>query len=119
MMSILNEMMFPFSSIHTAPHNPKVSSRTDVSISVSWEIPENEVTTSPIRYIVKATGANQECASEESNSCKIMSLAPNTAYDLTIEACSVDNLSLCSEKSGIVKGFTTPAGRKQFVEKMS
>ncbi|VDL18432.1 unnamed protein product [Hymenolepis diminuta] len=98
-----------FQTTPQKPHNLKVSSRTDISISVSWEIPENEVTTSPIRYIVKATGADQECASEESKSCKIMSLTPNTAYDLTIEACSVDNLSLCSEKSGIVKGFTTPA----------
>ncbi|KAM3181867.1 hypothetical protein ACTXT7_013514 [Hymenolepis weldensis] len=98
-----------FQTTPQTPHNLKVSSRTDTSISVSWEIPENEVTTSPIRYIVKATGTGQECASEESKSCKIKSLTPNTAYDLTIEACSVDNLSLCSEKSGIVKGFTIPA----------
>ncbi|VDO08779.1 unnamed protein product [Rodentolepis nana] len=102
-----NAISFHF--IYTAPQKIKVSSRTDSSIEVSWKIPENEVKSPPINYIVKAN--DRGCNSTQKDTCEVKNLTSNTFYEVTIEACSAENSSICSEKSD-VSGFTAPAAVK-------
>lgn len=103
-----------------SPSVPKILTPvtgTSTSIKVNWTLPQNASKPGAYTYTVCArptkssTGVQICCYTDKESSCTVPHLDPNTAYNLTIDACSTFNTTLCSQKSDPLIVNTLPDGK--------
>ncbi|VDK44029.1 unnamed protein product [Taenia asiatica] len=97
------------------PQHLLVKSSTDKSIEAKWDLLPNVSAAPSYNYSVCATaiklaGKPAVCCHEtKANSCIVTGLIANTAYNLTVKACSTQKPELCSLESESLTTYTIPS----------